>query len=102
MKWSAVGAHEFTHLNQRHGIKKFYRLIMPALMTGAVIGSFLFFNFSYISASLLVNFGKTTSSLLAAILSSFLAYVGCLYVNAKLVSSTRKNMRPQRSKNFAR
>ena len=79
----AVGAHEFTHLNRRHGIKKFCRLIMPALMTGVVIGSLVFFNFSHINALLLVNFGKTTSSLLAAILSSFLAYVGCLYVNAK-------------------
>jgi Zn-dependent protease with chaperone function len=41
----AVAAHEFTHLNERHGIKRFWRLLMPALVIGAI--TFLLFNYSW-------------------------------------------------------
>ena len=38
----AVGAHEFIHLNQRHGKKRFWRLLVPAIMIGGVVGSLFF------------------------------------------------------------
>jgi Zn-dependent protease with chaperone function len=80
----AVGAHEFTHLNQRQGIKKFWRLLVPALLIGAIIGALVFFNFAFIDpVSFFNNWGKVLSSLFAAVFSSFFALIAGFYVNAK-------------------
>jgi hypothetical protein len=80
----AVGAHEFTHLNQRHGIKKFLRLILPPIMIGVVVGLIVFFNFALIDHfPFIMDWGKVEDSLLIALLSCFIAYLAGLYVNAK-------------------
>ena len=80
----AVGAHEFTHLNQRHGIKKFLRLILPPIMFGAAVGLIAFFNFPIIDHfPFIMDWGKIESSFLIALLSCFIAYLAGLYVNAK-------------------
>jgi Zn-dependent protease with chaperone function len=80
----AVGAHEFTHLNQRHGIKKFLRLILPPLIIGGVVGLIVISNFALVDYIPFVkNLGKTESTLLTGLLSFFVAYLAGLYVNAK-------------------
>jgi hypothetical protein len=79
----AVGAHELTHLNQRHGIKRFYRIISPTIIIGTIIGALVFFNFSYFGhASSFINLGKELFSLLAAVLSALLTIIISLYANA--------------------
>ncbi len=80
----AVGAHEFTHLNQRHGIKKFLRLILPPLIIGIIVGLIIFFNFALIGSILFVkDWGKIESIILTGFLSFFIAYLAGLYINAK-------------------
>ena len=80
----AVGAHEFNHLNQRHGIKKFLRLILPPTIIGAIVGLIVFFNFALIDYIPFVkNLGKIASILLTGLLSCFISYMAGLYVNAK-------------------
>ena len=80
----AVGAHEFTHLNQRHGIKKFFRLILPPIIIGVVVGSIVFSNFKLIARfPFIVDLGKVEDGLLIVLLSCFVAYLAGLYVNAK-------------------
>jgi len=80
----AIGAHEFTHLNQRHGRKRFWRLVVPAIMIGTVIGFLVFFNFALInSVHFLNNWGKVESSLFAAVFVGLFALTAGTYVNAK-------------------
>jgi Zn-dependent protease with chaperone function len=80
----AVAAHEFTHLKKRHGTKKFFRLTVPAAIVGALIGMFVFFNFSQITPIPIVgSLGNIVSALLAAILFGFFALIAGLYTNAK-------------------
>jgi Zn-dependent protease with chaperone function len=74
----AVGAHEFTHLKKRHGIKKFFRLTVPAATVGVLIGIFLFSNNVLLGSTL-----KILSSLLAASISGFFALVIALHINSK-------------------
>jgi Zn-dependent protease with chaperone function len=84
----AVGAHEFTHIKERHGTKKFFRLTFPATIVGALIGLFVFFNFSlFASLPIVSSLGKIASGLLAAIFFGFFALVAGLYVNAKWLRS---------------
>jgi Zn-dependent protease with chaperone function len=45
----AVAAHEFTHLNRRHGLKKFVRLQLPAMILGAIIVVLAFSDFELIA-----------------------------------------------------
>lgn len=79
----AVGAHEFTHLNQRHGLKKFLKLIMLPALIGSITGS-LSFNFGLIQyVPSFMNCGEIESSTFAGLLSFFIAYLAGLYVNAK-------------------
>jgi Zn-dependent protease with chaperone function len=79
----AVGAHEFTHLNQRHGIKKFLRLILPPLIIGIIVGLIIFFNFALIgSIPIVKEWGKIESFILTGFLSFFIAYLAGLYINA--------------------
>jgi Zn-dependent protease with chaperone function len=80
----AVGSHEFTHLNRRHGLKKFLRLILPSIIIGAIIGFLVSFNFALLGfVPLLSIFGKNASILLLGVLSFALVYMACLYVNSK-------------------
>jgi len=84
----AVAAHEFTHIKKRHGTKKFFRLTAPAAIIGALMGLFVFFNFSLIAPIPIVgSLGKVVSGLLAAIFFGFFALVAGLYVNAKWLRS---------------
>ncbi len=57
----AVTAHEFTHLKQRHGLKRFARLHLPALIIGGItilLGYYSWGNYvSSILAGLIVTFG---------------------------------------------
>jgi Zn-dependent protease with chaperone function len=81
---AAVAAHEFTHLKNRHGIKKFFRLTVPMLAVGALVGLFVFFNFTSISVLPLINsLGKVATSLLASLFFGFLGLFAALHVNAK-------------------
>jgi Zn-dependent protease with chaperone function len=84
----AVAAHEFTHLKNRHGIKKFFRLTVPMLGIGALVGLFAFFNFTSIGIlPLISNLGKVASSLLVALFFGFLGLFAALHVNAKWLRS---------------
>jgi Zn-dependent protease with chaperone function len=80
----AVGAHEFTHLNQRHGRKRFWRLLVPAISIGGIIGVLVFLNFDLIDPiPFFNNFGKGESSLFATVFSSLFAFFASFYVNAR-------------------
>jgi len=80
----AVGAHEFTHLKKRHGIKKFFRLTVPASIVGVLMGFLVFSNFESINQFPLVgSLGNLLFSLLAALFFVFFALFAGLYVNAK-------------------
>jgi Zn-dependent protease with chaperone function len=80
----AVAAHEFTHLRNKHGTKKFFRLTVPAAIVGALIGLFVFFSFSIFTLIPVVgSLGNIVSGLLAAIFFGFFALVAGLYINAK-------------------
>jgi Zn-dependent protease with chaperone function len=84
----AVAVHEFTHLKNRHGIKKFFRLTVPMVGVGALVGLFVFFNFTSIGTlPLISNLGKVASSLLAALFFGFLGLFAALHVNAKWLRS---------------
>jgi Zn-dependent protease with chaperone function len=84
----AVAAHEFTHLKNRHGIKKFFRLTVPMAAVGALVGLLVFFNFTSISTfPLISNLGKISTSLLAALFCGFLGLFAALHVNAKWLRS---------------
>jgi Zn-dependent protease with chaperone function len=88
----AVGAHEFTHLNQRHGIKKFWRSILPAIVTGVAIGLLVYFNFASIDRlSFFSSLGKSLSSLFLGVSFWFGALMACLYVNAKWLRQQETN-----------
>jgi Zn-dependent protease with chaperone function len=68
----AVTAHEFTHLNQRHGWKRFARLHMPALFIGALtvlLGYYSWANY--------------VSSLLAGLVVTFFSMIVLSFFNAK-------------------
>lgn len=80
----AVGAHEFTHITQRHLTKRRWRIIVPATVVAAIIGFAVFFNFTLISPIFFFNsLGKGLSSLCAAAFSFLCAMLAGLYVNAK-------------------
>ena len=80
----AVGAHEFTHLTQRHGIKKFLRLMLPPIMIGVAAGLIVISNFTLISHfPFIVDWGKIDDSLLVGLLFFFFSYLVGLNVNAK-------------------
>lgn len=80
----AVGAHEFTHLNRRHGLKKFVRLILPAIIIGALVGGTAFSNFELIdSLPFLKSLGKTWSGLGLGAFSVLVAMTASTYINAK-------------------
>jgi Zn-dependent protease with chaperone function len=84
----AVAAHEFTHLKNRHGTKKFFRLTVPMVAVGAFVGLFFFFNFTSIGTfPLISNLGKVATSLLAALLFGFLGLFAALHVNAEWLRS---------------
>jgi len=80
----AVGAHEFTHLKKSHGMRKFFRLTLPAAIIGVLMGFFVFFNFALFgSIPFVSSLGKVLSSLLAALFFGFFALVAGFYINAK-------------------
>jgi Zn-dependent protease with chaperone function len=80
----AVAAHEFTHLNCRHGLKKFVRLLLPAILIGTSIGVFVFFNFGLItSLPIFSNLGKVESCLGLGVFSILGAMIASSFVNAR-------------------
>jgi Zn-dependent protease with chaperone function len=68
----AVTAHEFTHLNQRHGWKRFVRLLMPALIIGALTVLLGYYSW--------VNY---VSSLVAGLVVTFSSMIALSFFNAK-------------------
>ena len=84
----AVAAHEFTHLKNRHGIKKFFRLTVPMVTVGVLVSLLVFFNFTSMGTLPLIgNLGKVAFSLLAALIFGFLSLVAAFHVNAKWLRS---------------
>ena len=80
----AVGAHEFTHIAQRHISKRRWRLIVPAIVIAAIVGFLVFFNFTLINPiHFFNNLGKILSSLCATVFSFLSAMLAGFYVNAK-------------------
>jgi len=45
----AVGAHEFTHIIKRHGVKRFWRIFVPSITIPAIVGFFIFVYYMSIS-----------------------------------------------------
>jgi hypothetical protein len=45
----AIGAHEFNHLNNRHGKKAFLRIFCPTIITLVIIGLLVFSNYGLIN-----------------------------------------------------
>lgn len=80
----ALGAHEFAHMNQRHGRKRFWRIFAPALIPGTAIGLFVFFNFALFDLIYFFNdWGKIVSSLFVAVFFFLFVFIAGFYVNAK-------------------
>ena len=80
----AVGAHEFNHINNNHGIKRFMRIICPAIATTAIIGLLVVANYASINSALFFN--TLEGSLFftfALMLSLSLPYFASFYINAK-------------------
>jgi Zn-dependent protease with chaperone function len=79
----AVGAHEFNHISEKHGVKRFARIFTPTLAISALVGLIAFVN--YRSLSTITFFGESgdiVSSLLVAMLSLWLLFVASFYFNA--------------------
>lgn len=80
----AVGAHEFTHINERHGEKRFLRVFSPSLFIAAVSGFIAFSNFGLIKAlPMFANLEETLFTFGTAAITFFLALMAFFYVNAK-------------------
>jgi hypothetical protein len=79
----AVGAHEFTHLNQKHGRERFKRMFAPALIAGTAIGLFVFLNFELFKSVNFFNEGELMFSLTVSVFSLLFASIAGLYANAK-------------------
>ena len=79
----AVGAHEFTHLNQKHGRKRFKRMFAPALIAGTAIGLLVFLNFELFNSVNFFNEGKIMFSLTVSVFSLLFASIAGLYGSAK-------------------
>jgi Zn-dependent protease with chaperone function len=80
----AVAAHEFTHLKKKHGTKKFFRVTVPAVIVGILMGLLVFFNFSIFTTIPVVgSLGKIVFGLFSALFFGFFTLVSGLYINAK-------------------
>ena len=69
----AVASHEFTHLNQRHGRKRVWRLLMPALIIGAITTIFLGY----------YGLENYFSSILMGVIVTFCGMIALAFLNAK-------------------
>jgi Zn-dependent protease with chaperone function len=80
----AVGAHEFTHINERHGEKRFLRIFGPSLIIGALAGIIGFFDFGLIeSVSLFFNSGKVLTCFFVAAVFFWITMISSSYFIAK-------------------
>jgi Zn-dependent protease with chaperone function len=80
----AVGTHEFTHIKERHGEKRFLRTYVPSLAIACASGFVAFFDYTSIrTLPVFANTGATLSAFGLATLSFFFALIAFLYVNAK-------------------
>jgi len=80
----AVGAHEFNHIIEKHGIRRFVRTIVPAVAIAALVGFLAFGNNELVRLlPFSSNLEKSLSSLLIATLSYLLLFIASFYFNAK-------------------
>jgi Zn-dependent protease with chaperone function len=79
----AVGAHEYFHIIERHGMKRFARVFAPAAIIGTILGLLTFTNHGLISQIDIFNqMGNILSSICIASVSFLLLLLGLLYMNA--------------------
>lgn len=65
----AVGAHEFNHINNRHGIKQFLRIFCPTILTLAIVGLLVFTNYGLIKV--IPFFNNNNGSLFIMLIVAF-------------------------------
>jgi len=80
----AVGAHELNHIKERHGEKRFLRVIVPSVAVACIVAFIVFYDYEIIRN---IAFFRATSPLFSAFAVSFLCLpfisIGFLFVNAK-------------------
>jgi len=80
----AVAAHEFNHITNRHGEKRYVAVIAPALVISALVGALVFANYGLLSSSVFFRqSGRFLSSLFFAAFFFPLLLVASFYFNAK-------------------
>jgi Zn-dependent protease with chaperone function len=80
----AIGAHEFTHINEKHGEKRLLRIFGRSLVIAAAIGAMVFFNFAIIEQiSFFSNFGRLLSSFFFSVILFWIAFWASFYLNSR-------------------
>jgi len=79
----AVGAHEFTHIIERHGLKRFCRMFLPAITFASVVSLTVLMNEAlFLKIGLLNQMGITPILTLCGAFSFVALFLLCVYVNA--------------------
>lgn len=79
----AVGAHEFTHIIERHGIKRFCRILLPAIILAPIVSLAELMNKSLLLKNgLLSQIGITPIVALSFAFSFVALLILCSYISA--------------------
>jgi Zn-dependent protease with chaperone function len=79
----AVGAHEFTHIIKKHGIKRFCRMVLPAIILAPVVSLTVLMNKALLlKIGLLSQIGITPIIEFSGVFSFIALFILCLYINA--------------------
>jgi Zn-dependent protease with chaperone function len=79
----AVGAHEFNHIIEKHGVKRFTRIFGPTLAIAGIAGLITFADYEAInSTGIFSPYGSVLSSLFVVALSLVLILIASFYFNA--------------------
>jgi Zn-dependent protease with chaperone function len=79
----AVGAHEFTHIIKRHGIKRFCRMLLPGIILAPVVSLTVTMNKALLLKITLLNqIGMTPIIEFSGAFSFVALFLVCLYINA--------------------
>ena len=79
----AVGAHEFNHIIEKHGVKRFTRIFGPTLAIAAIAGLITFADYGAInSTGIFSPYGSVLTSLFVVALSLVLILIASFYFNA--------------------
>jgi Zn-dependent protease with chaperone function len=80
----AVGAHELTHIKERHGEKRFLRVFIPSIVVACIVAILAFYNYEVIRSIIIFRTATPMFSVFAMSIFSFLlASFASFFLNAK-------------------